>query len=264
MNPSMGEIRYAIVDDEMPSRVNLREAMRAHGSWLLVAECDSAASARGALTSSPVDVLFLDIQMPRESGLALARELALLAEPPLIVFVTAYSVHAVEAFEVHALDYLLKPLDDVRLAQALERAAAMLAQRQRGPYGAALRDFAQGPPSLNHLALHHLNVRSVGRIERVALAEVLYIRAAGNYVALHTAERELLHRVPLSRLEGLLPPAQFLRVHRSAIIRRDQVAGLSAHGDGSYTAHLHCGAGVPVSERHVDSVRALLDIPPVR
>lgn len=251
------DLSYAIVDDEEPGRRNLRLAMRAHPAWQLAAQCDSVQSARSALGAARIDLLFLDIQMPRESGLVLARELGAMLEPPLVVFVTAYSVHAVEAFEVHALDYLLKPLDDLRLAQALERATAMLAQRQRGAYGAALRDYAARPTGAAPY-LDHLNVRSVGRIEQVRLADVLWMNAAGNYVALHTARREVLHRVPLGRLETLLRPSEFLRVHRSAIVRRDQVAALAADGDGSYTVSLHCGAQVPVSERHVGDVRALL------
>ncbi|MGO4382478.1 LytR/AlgR family response regulator transcription factor [Pseudoduganella sp. RAF53_2] len=127
-----------IIDDEAPGRKNLRLAMATHLDWLLVAECDSTTSARTVLRSQVVDVIFLDIQMPAESGLALAREISLLHEPPLIVFVTAYSEHAVDAFEVHALDYLLKPMSDARLAQAVERSKSMLQQRQREPYGAAL------------------------------------------------------------------------------------------------------------------------------
>ena len=249
----MNPIRYAVVDDEAPGRANLRLAMQAHPGWRLAAECDSADSARSALAVHAVDLLFLDVQMPRESGLALARELGRMAEPPLVVFVTAHSVHAVEAFEVHALDYLLKPVDDARLAQAVERAAAMLAQRQRGAYAAALRDFA-APAAYPE----HLNVRSVGRIDQVRVGDIDWIGAAGNYVALHVDGRELLHRVPLGRLESMLRPDAFLRVHRSAIVRRSQVAGLAAVGDGSYLLRLRCGASVPVSERYVEGVRAQL------
>ena len=105
-------MRYLIVDDEAPSRANLRLALAAHPDWQLAAECDSAAAARAALAEHEVDVIFLDIQMPLESGLVLAREISRLRVPPLIVFATAYSEHAVDAFEVHALDYLLKPLSD--------------------------------------------------------------------------------------------------------------------------------------------------------
>jgi two-component system LytT family response regulator len=247
------EIRYAIVDDEEPGRTNLRLAMEAHAGWQLAFEADSAARAREALAGCRIDLLFLDIQMPRESGLLLARELGRMIEPPLVVFVTAHSVHAIEAFEVHALDYLLKPLDDVRLAQAIERAALLLAGRQRSAYGRALHAYADGPAWLEHIS-----VRSVGRIDQVRVADIIWIEAQGNYVALHTAAHTLLHRVPLSRLEAHLHPAQFVRVHRGAIVRRAQAAGLRVAGDGSYLLRLRDGAEVPVSERHVAAVRDLL------
>src|SRR5471032_295560 len=114
-------VTYIIVDDESPGRANLRLAMGSHPDWQLLAECDSAAAARNVLATSSVDAIFLDIQMPRETGLAMARELSRLPAPPLIIFVTAFNTYAVDAFEVHALDYLLKPIDDRRLAQTVER-----------------------------------------------------------------------------------------------------------------------------------------------
>jgi two-component system LytT family response regulator len=250
------ELRYAIVDDEEPGRTNLRLAMEAHGLWALAFEADSAARAREALANSDtarIDLLFLDIQMPRESGLLLARELGRMSEPPLVVFVTAHSAHAIEAFEVHALDYLLKPLDDARLAQALERAGLLLAGRQRAAYGKALRAYADGPAYLEQIS-----VRSVGRIDQVRVDDILWLEAQGNYVALHTAAGSPLHRVALSRLEAHLDPGQFLRVHRGAIVRRGQAVGLSVVGDGSYLLRLRCGAEVSVSERYVGAVRAML------
>lgn len=246
-------IRYAIVDDEEPGRTNLRLAMEAHPDWELVLEADSAARARAALAAGRIDLLFLDIQMPRESGLLLARELGRMLEPPLVVFVTAHSAHAIEAFEVHALDYLLKPLNDARLAQAVERAALLLAARQRSAYGRALHAYAEGPAYLAQIS-----VRSVGRIDQVRVADILWVEAQGNYVALHTAAGSPLHRVALSKLEQHLDPAQFLRVHRGAIVRRAQVAGISAAGDGSYVLRLRGGDAVPVSERYVGAVRELL------
>jgi two-component system LytT family response regulator len=247
------DIRYAIVDDEEPGRTNLRLAMGVHAGWQLAFEADSAARARDALASNRIDLLFLDIQMPRESGLLLARELGRLAEPPLVVFVTAHSVHAIEAFEVHALDYLLKPLDDARLAQAVERAALLLAGRQRGAYGKALRAYAEGPAYLEQIS-----VRSVGRIDQVRVADIRWIEAQGNYVALHTAAGSPLHRVALSRLEAHLDPGQFVRVHRGAIVRRGEAVGLSVVGDGSYLLRLRGGVEVPVSERYVAAVREML------
>ncbi|WP_229425296.1 LytTR family DNA-binding domain-containing protein [Massilia sp. Se16.2.3] len=229
--------------------------MEAHPDWQLVAECESAAQARGVLAAGGIEVLFLDIQMPRESGLLLARELARMAEPPLVVFVTAHSEHAVAAFEVHALDYLLKPLDDARLAQAVERAAAMLAARQRAAYGAAMRGYTESPPWVEQIS-----VRSVGRIDTVAVLDIAWIEAQGNYVALHLGARTLLHRVALSRLEALLDPQQFLRVHRSVIVRRREAIGLSVVGDGTYLLRLRDGSEVAVSERYVGAVRALLGV----
>ncbi|TWI66309.1 LytTR family two component transcriptional regulator [Pseudoduganella lurida] len=248
-------VRYLIVDDEEPGRTNLRLALADHPDWQLVAECDSAAGARTALADSDIDVVFLDIRMPGESGLVLARELARLQAPPLIVFVTAFSVHAVDAFEVHALDYLLKPVDDARLAQAVERAAALLARRQREAYGAALRDYTD--PDADRLP-QHLHVRSVGRIDRVAVADILWIESAGNYVELHLAGRTVLHRITLNRLEALLDPAAFLRVHRGAIVRRGEIATLASSGDGSWRLTLRGGAVVPVSERYLAPLKAAL------
>jgi two-component system LytT family response regulator len=245
--------RYAIVDDEEPGRTNLRLAMEAHPGWQLAFEADGAAPARAGLAAQRIDLLFLDIQMPRESGLLLARELGQMSEPPLVVFVTAHSAHAIEAFEVHALDYLLKPLNDARLAQAVERAALLLAGRQRGAYGRALRAYAEGPAYLEQIS-----VRSVGRIDQVQVSDILWFEAQGNYVALHTAAGAPLHRVALSRLEAHLDPGQFLRVHRSVIVRRGQATGLSVLGEGSYLLRLRCGAEVPVSERYVAAVREML------
>jgi len=252
-------IRYAIVDDEEPGRVNLRLALAAHADWLPVAECDSAAAARAVLTGGDVhvDVLFVDIHMPGESGLALARDVSRMAEPPLIVFVTAYSAHAIDAFDVHALDYLLKPLDDARLAQAVERTAAMLRHRQRPAYGAALRAYVAADGGAAQRPAH-VNVRSVGCIEQIRMADIAWIEAAGNYAELHLAARTVLHRITLSRLEALLDPAAFLRVHRCTIVRRDQIASLVTDGDGSWRLALRCGAVLAVSERYLAQTKAAM------
>ena len=249
-------VRYLIVDDELPSRTNLRLALAAHPDWRLVAECDGTAAARAALAAREADVIFLDIQMPAESGLVLAREISRVSAPPLIVFVTAYSEHAVDAFEVHALDYLLKPLNDARLAQTVERIGAMLGQRQREAYGAALRDYVDAGQA--QAALERINVRSVGRIEQILVADILWIESAGNYVELHLAGRAVLHRITLNRLETLLAPGDFIRVHRGAIVRRSEIARLDTVGDGGYRLTLRCGAAVAVSERYLGALKSAM------
>jgi len=246
-------VRYLIVDDEAPGRANLRLALAAHPEWMLVAECDSTALARAALESQDIDVVFLDIHMPAESGLMLARDISRLREPPLIVFVTAYSAHAVDAFEVHALDYLLKPLDDARLAQATQRIEAMLRHRQREAYGAALRNYVDAGESQH---VERINVRSVGRIEQIVVGDILWIESAGNYVELHLAARTVLHRITLNRFETLLDPEKFLRIHRGAIVRRDQIASLATIGDGTWRLTLRCGSVLAVSERYLGLVKS--------
>ncbi len=252
-------IRALIVDDEEPGRVNLRYALAEHANWHVVAECNSVADARAAIANDSVDVVFLDIQMPRESGLALARELCTQLEPPLVIFVTAYNSYAVDAFDVHALDYLLKPFRDQRLAQTLERAEQLLALHQRTAYGHALRGYLDDAQATGESAASHywqqLTVRSVGQIECVRLAEVLWLGSAGNYVELHTAGRTILHRQPMAKLQAHLDPRVFVRVHRAAMVRREQCASLAVTGDASYVLTLRCGDRVEVSKRYVSAVR---------
>lgn len=250
-------VRAMLVDDELPGLANLRCALADSGApWRIVAECTSAAQARSVLDAgAAVDVVFLDIRMPHESGLVLARELAARHEPPLVIFVTAYDAHAVDAFDVHALDYLLKPIDDVRLARALQRAEALLAQRQRAGYAEAMRACLSPP---DDACWRRLSVRSVGRIDSIEVSDICWIEAAGNYVELHLPARRVLHRITLSALEQRLDPAQFVRVHRSAIVRITQLATLESAGDGGARLTLRCGSQVTVSERHLAAVKALL------
>ncbi|NHZ88301.1 response regulator [Massilia sp. CCM 8733] len=249
-------VRALIVDDEEPGRINLRYALAEHARWQVAGECASASAARAIIDAQDVDVVFLDIQMPGDSGLVLARALAALANPPLVIFVTAHNAFALDAFEVHALDYLLKPVNDARLAAALARAEAMLDLRQRPAYGAALRAWAD--PGAPDQYWRQVSVRSVGRIECIELADVDWIETCGNYVNLHLATRSVMHRLPLSRLLRHLDPARFLRVHRSAVVRIGQAANLEVVGDGAWRLTLRSGAQVPVSERHVDALRAAM------
>jgi two-component system LytT family response regulator len=261
-------IRAMIVDDEEPGRVNLRYALAEHANWLVVAECANVATSRTQLAAQVIDVIFLDVQMPRENGLALARDLSLQAEPPLIIFVTAFNEHAIEAFELHALDYLLKPLDDQRLANALERAQAMLTLRQQANYGKAMRNFIQDEdektavPNAQKLPSYwqQVSVRSVGKIECIQLSDVLWIEAQGNYMQLHLATRNVLYRASISQLEKHLDPAHFIRIHRSTLVRKEQIVAMRALPDSSYQLQLRCGDEVTVSERYYAAVKIALSV----
>lgn len=247
--------RVIIVDDEEPGRIMLRYALQEHANWQIEAEFSNVADARAYLQTNTVDVVFLDIQMPKETGLGLARSISTMAHAPLIIFVTAYHAHAIEAFEVHALDYVLKPFNGTRFEQAIARATEMLDQR-RG-YAAALSRYVltqENTPSY----LQQVVVRSVGEMECIKLDDVFWIASASNYVELHLVQRVVLHRLPLSNLEKLISPKEFMRVHRSTIVRIDQLQSISVVGDGTYSLKLFCGAEVAVSEKYIEQVRTAL------
>lgn len=259
----MSPWKLLVVDDEPLARRNLQLALAEHVGWTLTGLAASAAEARVMLAQNPADLVLLDIQMPRQHGLSFAAELAAQANPPLVVFVTAHDEHALAAFEVHALDYLLKPVNDRRLAEALQRAAQLLDQQLRCGYAASVQALLRereaqqrggSPPPLQQLV-----VRSVGTLERVQLDDIRWLASAGNYVELHLSGRCLLHRATLAAIEQRLPAGEFIRVHRTALVRPREVVALSVVGDGVYSAQLRDGVRVPVSERYVAAVRALFE-----
>jgi len=257
-NPECWQV--LVVDDEAPARFNLACTLDSHSHWQCAGCCASVDEARQLLAHTAVDLVFLDVQMPRENGFVLARELSRLDEPPLVIFVTAYDRYALEAFDVHALDYLLKPFDNQRFEKSLQRAEALLLQRQKKAYGEALRSYIRDAeqPDTTARYLDKLSVRSVGKIESVLVSDVLWMRAAGNYVELHTRHKMILHRTPISQLAERLDPTRFIRVHRSILIDIGQAAVLTAQSDDSHQLTLRCGAVVPVSERYLDQVRQLM------
>ncbi len=263
-------IRYLIVDDENLSRTNLRFAVEEHSQWQLAGMATNVAQARLLLASGlasghaneQIQVIFLDIQMPRESGLLLAQELALWSSPPLIIFVTAFNEHAIEAFRLHALDYLLKPLNDEHLKQAITRAEQMLTLQQSSNYAQALKQYVESLEKEQNEARHaeywqSLSVRSVGRIDLVSLADVLLIEAQGNYMQLHLAEKKIMYRASMTQLERHLDPSVFIRTHRGYIVRIDQIASIQVNADHIYTAQLKCGEQVPISDRHITMIKNL-------
>jgi len=253
--------RCIIVDDEEAGRITLRYALSNTADWTIAAEFGQVKDARHYLEQNTVDIVFLDIQMPQENGIALARSISQMAHPPLIIFVTAYDTHAIDAFEVHALDYLLKPFNQTRFKQALQHAQAILNQR-RG-YAQALQSYVateSQTPGQHSPYLQQVVVRSVGEMECVRIEQIRWIASASNYVELHLEHRVVLHRMTLSNLEKHLNPKQFMRVHRTIIVRREEMQQVNVTGDGVYQLKLRCGAAVPVSERHIDAVRDVFKI----
>jgi two-component system LytT family response regulator len=260
----MNRKQVLIVDDEIPALTNMQYALENHPDWQLVASCQDTDQARTLLQSGvPVDLLLLDIEMPEQSGLEFAREICRLQGAPLIVFITAYDQHAVSAFDVFALDFLLKPFDDERFAMMLERASQILQLKQQAQAQAGLPDFlrdrdahasGQVAPPLTHLV-----IRSVGKIERVALSDVLWFSAAANYVELHLAQRTVLYRATLGALETRLSAGEFIRLHRTAIVRINAIMRLDLGADGCTVARLCNHDQVRVSESCLKKAKSLFE-----
>lgn len=250
-----------IVDDELPAIANLEWLLARRPPWRVLESCRSSEQARARLQATRADLILLDIQLPGQSGLEFARELCQRPDAPLIVFVTAYDEHALSAFDIFALDYMLKPFDDQRFDRMLQRAARTLELNQQaavnGAVHAYLHDRAADAAGHGAPALQQLVVRTAAGLERIAVDQVVWLGAAGNYVELHLAGRMVLHRSTITAIVARLPEQEFIRVHRTAVVRRSAIAGLRSDSDGCYAVRLAQGDTVRVSARYLKQVQAL-------
>jgi len=233
-------VRAVIVDDEPLARARLRRLLGAHADVEVVAECGDGRAAIETVRSRRPELLFLDIHMPELDGFAV---LAALVDPAAaLVFVTAYERHAARAFDADAVDYLVKPFDAARLARALERV------RNREP--------AVAPASLPV----RLPVRTGERIELLDVDAIDYLVADGNYIAIHAGGREHLVRETLSAMARRLDPAQFVRIHRSRIVRLDRIHAIEPLFHGEYRLTLHDGTHLTSARGYRDSLRVALGL----
>lgn len=223
-------MRVLIVDDEAPARARLRRLLEAHADVQVVGEAGDAAGALAALATLAPDVLLLDVQMPGPSGLDVAASVP--EGGPALVFVTAYDRYALQAFDSAALDYLLKPVEPERLARTVQRLRERVA-----PARAAVRP----PPA-------QLLIPERGRVHVVAVADIVWLEAADNYVVVHTADRAPLMRRTLAGLLDDLGEA-FVRTHRSAAVALAQVQRVEPRGKGDALVVLRDGATVACSRQ---------------
>lgn len=243
-----GVPRVLIADDEAPARSRLRDLLddcRAEFPLVVVDEARNGHEALEIAARDRIDIALLDIRMPGMDGLEAARHLAELERPPAIIFTTAFDAYALKAFEVNAIDYLLKPIRAERLLAALRKARAAV------PGPEALAAVANGPR-------RHLCVHERGRIHLVALADVLYLRAELKYVTVRTAARDYVIEEPLTRLEEEFGAA-FVRIHRNCLVARQAIEGFerSAAENESGWAVVIRGTGerLPVSRRQQHVVK---------
>jgi two-component system LytT family response regulator len=236
-------MRVILVDDEPPGRLALRQQLAALPDAEIVAECGDGAAAVEAILRHAPDVLFLDVQLGGVSGLDVLERVGTDAVPA-IVFVTAYDRYAIRAFEAHAVDYLLKPIDPDRFREAWQRVAERVGRESDEPDKrlAALVGGESPQP------LERFVVRSAGRLEFVPVESVDWIEAAGNYVRLHQGGKQHLLRRTLTGLAGRLGN-RFVRIRRTALVNALAITALEPYGKGSYVVHLKDGTRL-VSSRY--------------
>ncbi|MBE3072904.1 MAG: response regulator transcription factor [Acidobacteria bacterium] len=232
--------RVVIVDDEELARAVLEEYLAAHPDIEIVARCANGFEAVKAVTELKPDLLFLDVQMPKLDGFEV---LELIGSEVAVIFVTAYDEFALRAFEVHAVDYLLKPFSAERLSAALGRAKGRLGQRERLPIKAVVSTARphDGPAQ-------RILVRDGPRVHVVAVDKLDFVQAQDDYVCLHSEGKKLLKEQTLAELEMLLDPARFVRIHRSYILNVERLARVEPYGKDSRVAILRDGTRLPVSK----------------
>ena len=250
-----GVLRVAIVDDEPLARERIRTLLQERGGVEIVAECADGEQAVSAVLALTPDVVFLDIQMPELDGFgvleALGRE-----TPPAVVFVTAFDEYAVRAFEAEAIDYLLKPVTTERFEKALARAAQRL-QSRAADGGDEVRAFVARMQAERGYATRFV-ARDGAKVTFIRSEDVDLIEAAGNYARIRAGGRAHLVRNTLKAIESRLDPEQFVRVHRSAIVRLERIASLEPYFHGEYVVTLRDGTRLTSSRSYSARLRALL------
>ncbi len=268
----MNNIKTILVDDEPLARKGLSVRLKKFEQVNLLAECKNGLEAIDAIKEHEPDLLFLDIQMPGLNGFELLQELEKLDQKlPMVVFVTAFDQYALKAFEVHALDYLLKPLDEERLSETMEKVLGYIDQQKDGKHKAdlvrlmsevtgensdeILKQLANGEPLRKRRYSDVLAIKDGGEITRVKLTDVTWIDAAGDYMCVHTEQETHILRKTMKDLEAELDPNIFIRVHRSAMANIQQIVKLYTHENGDYYIVLANEKELKVSRSYRDRIK---------
>jgi two-component system, LytTR family, response regulator len=249
MNQAGNRIRVLIVDDEELARQVLREFLADHPEIEVAGECANGFEAVKAAAELKPDVIFLDVQMPKLDGFEV---LELIGSEPQVIFVTAYDSYALRAFEVHAVDYLLKPFSAARLEEAVKRATNRFRVKLPSPSELAA---AARPPSQY---AERVPVRDGTRVFIIPVHKLDYAEAQDDYVALCSEGKKHLKQQTISSLEKALDPSRFLRIHRSYIVNLERIAKVEPYGKESYVAILNSGAQLPVSRAGYQRLRGIL------
>ena len=248
----MQPLKAVIVDDEPPARMVLKEYLGTHPDVTLVAECANGFEAVKAVTEHHPDLLFLDIQMPKLDGFEVLDLLAGALDHTAVIFATAYDEYALKAFEVHAVDYLLKPYSAERFDEALSRARTRLGQERPAPPTQLGREARQDRP------LERILIRDGAHVHVLPVETIDYIEAQDDYVAFHVGGKSHLKEQTLAELEALLGESRFVRIHRSFMVNVDRITRVELYAKDSRVALLRDGTKLPVSRTGYQRLNALL------
>ncbi len=265
MNTTQTRLRVVIVDDEPLARSSVRRLLENEPDAEIVAECANGREAVAAVKAHSPDLLFVDVQMPGMDGFELVEQIAG-PKMPMVIFATAFDRFALKAFDAHAVDYLLKPLDDERFKQALERARQRRKLQQVADATRKLTEMldsmrlvleaapaAPGKPASAYP--ERISIHQSGRVEIVELASVVWIEAADQYVLFHTDKSEHLMREPMAELEKKLDPARFVRIHRSAMVALAHVRRFERDSSGTGKVLVGKELWLPVSRSRTALLR---------
>jgi len=250
-------IRVLIVDDEPMAREMLREMLEADQDVEIVRERSNGREAVEAIRVHSPDLLFLDVQMPEVGGFEVLEALGT-GPMPHVIFVTAYDQYAVRAFEVHALDYLLKPFDRERFDISWQRAKAQIVRDRDGGRDQRILALLEELKAGSSRYLERLVIKSGGRIYFLETNEIDWIEAEGNYVSVHSGKKSHLLRETISSLESQLDPRKFLRIHRSSIVRIDRIKELQPWFHGEYHVILQNGTQLMLSRNYREKLQEAL------
>jgi two-component system LytT family response regulator len=256
------KIRTLVVDDELMARERVLSFLHEEPDVEVVAECSDGEEAVRAIQEHDPDLVFLDVQMPGVDGFGVIEAVGA-DRMPNVIFVTAYDEYALRAFQVHALDYLLKPFGRDRFQETLRHARSSLERQRAGDLGRRLMALVGQPvekeaPVREPSKLDRLVVKSGGRVFFLRTEEIDWIEAAGNYVRLHMGSESHLFRETMNNIEARIDPGRFVRVHRSRIVNTDRIKELQPSATGEYVVVLHNGTRLPLSRGYRDKLQEQL------
>ncbi len=259
------KIRALIIDDEPLARDVIRIMLDNQPDIEIIGECGNGNEAVQIIREHSPDLVFLDVQMPDLDGFGVVKQVGI-EQMPEVIFVTAYDQYAIRAFEVHALDYLLKPFDQDRFDQALHRALKQIRQEKSTDVSQRLLDLLESTTAAKHSGgakfnakdkyLKRMVIKESGRVFFIKTEEIDWIEAAGDYVTLHIGPNTHMVHASMGGLEAKLAPDRFLRIHRSTIVNTDRIRELQPHANGEYFVYLDNGSKLKLSRNYRENLRS--------